>query len=118
MRELEIRGVVEFARGALDRFGDRLAAMARVHAPKTSAGIEQFPARFIEVVHAVGTREHARLCLELPVRRERQPERAKVVGTIHVPDVTESARKLTEELAGSRRTSALRMCEKNRQALA
>src|SRR5881394_3160989 len=81
MRELEGWRKIEFGGGALDGVDDGLAAVACVHAPKASASIEKLSAGLIKVVHPLRTGQHAGLGFELAVRREGEPERAKIVWT-------------------------------------
>ena len=72
---LESRREIHLRRLALDRLHNLRPAVARVDAPQSRAGVENLAAFRRPVVHALGTSEQPRRLLELPVRRERHPER-------------------------------------------
>ena len=78
MAELECGGVVEQTCRLADRLGDRLPPMSGVHAPETRTRVEQCAAGFVVEIHALGTRQHARTALEVPVRRKGKPEGRKL----------------------------------------
>ena len=79
MAELEGRREVELGRLLLDRLDDGLAIVAGVAAPQSGHGVQHLPPLGRVVVHALGTGDHARVLLERPVGRERQPEGFEVV---------------------------------------
>jgi hypothetical protein len=64
----------------LDRGGDLLAAVAGIDAPETGGTVDHLAAVDGGVVHALGRGEQARRLLELPVGRERHPERVGLDG--------------------------------------
>ena len=70
---LERRRVVHDFELPRDRLGDLAAAVTGVHAPQARGAVEDLPAVRRLVVHARRARQHARLGLELAVRRERHP---------------------------------------------
>ena len=65
--------VVERGELLVDRLGDLRAAMTRRDAKQTRRGIDHLIAIGLVEPHAFGPHEHARLLLELLVRRERHP---------------------------------------------
>ena len=75
MSHLERRRVVELARLLLYRFGDLRPAVARVRAPQARRAVEHLAPVSRDEMHVARRDEHARRFLELPVRRERHPER-------------------------------------------
>ena len=75
MAHLERRRVIERHQLALDRGGDLAAAVAGIDAPQAGRAVDHLAAVDGGVMHALGGGEQARLGLELPVGRERHPER-------------------------------------------
>ena len=80
MAHLEGRRVVEFGDLPLDGLDDLRPAMAGIHAPQARRPVENATAVVGVVVHVLSAREKPRRLLELPVRRERHPERGEIVG--------------------------------------
>jgi hypothetical protein len=81
MAVLERRREIELAGRGANCSDDLFAAMARVHAPQSRAGIEQRAPRRIVIMHPFRAHEHARGSLEAAIGRERHPERAEIIGT-------------------------------------
>ena len=74
MSHLEGRRVVHHAGLFADRRGDRLAAVAGVHAPQARRAVEDLAAVGGGVVHVFRGDEHARRALERAVRRKWHPQ--------------------------------------------
>src|SRR6185312_16359821 len=79
MPHLEGGRIVEGGHLLLDRLDDLRPAVPRVDAPKSRRAVEDLAPVARRVVHVLGADEHARRLLELPVGRERHPERAEIV---------------------------------------
>jgi hypothetical protein len=73
-REIEIHQL------PLDGGGDLAATMAGIDAPKAGGAVDHLAAVDGGVVHALGGGEQAGRFLELPVGRERHPERVGLQG--------------------------------------
>ena len=73
-REVEVRQL------PLDGGGDLAAAMAGIDAPEAGRAVDHLAAVDGGVVHALGGSEQPRRFLELPVGRERHPERIGLQG--------------------------------------
>ena len=82
MGEREARSEIELRRLALDRGHDRGPVVAGVAAPQTRRAIEDLAPLGGEIVHVLGARDEPRPLLEGAIGRERQPERAQVVGDL------------------------------------
>ncbi len=80
MAHLEGRRVVELHQLAVHRLGDLRPGVAGIDAPEAGRAVDHLPAVMAPIVHALGAHEEARRLLELPVGRERHPERFEVVG--------------------------------------
>ena len=80
MAHLERRREVEGHQLPLDRCGDLPAAVAGIDAPQARRAVDHLAAVDGRVVHALGGGEQARRGLELPVGRERHPERIGLQG--------------------------------------
>ena len=80
MAHLERRRVVHLVELLGDRRLDLLAAVAGVDAPQARRAVDDLAAFRRPVVHALGLGQHARVLLELPVRRERHEEGVEIVG--------------------------------------
>ncbi len=75
MPHLERRREIQRHELALDRGGDLLAAVAGIDAPQAGGAVDHLAAVDRGVVHALSRGEQAGRLLELPVGRERHPER-------------------------------------------
>ncbi len=82
MGELEGRREIELRRLPLDRRHDRGPVVSGVAAPQTRRGVEDRAPLGREIMHVLGARDEPRLLLEGAIGRERQPERAQVVGDL------------------------------------
>ena len=82
MGELEGRREIELRRLGLDRRHDRRPVVSRVAAPQARRAVEDLAPLRGEVMHVLGARDEPRLLLEGAIGRERQPERAQVVGNL------------------------------------
>ncbi len=80
MAHLEGRREIHPRRLGVDGLHDRRAAMAGIDAPQARCAVEHLTAVHRRVVHVLGGDEHARIALELPVRRERHPQSFEIVG--------------------------------------
>ena len=80
MAHLERGRIVEVHQLALDRGGDLPAAVAGIDAPEPGRAVDHLAAVDGGVVHALGGGEQPRRRLELPVGRERHPERIGLQG--------------------------------------
>ena len=78
MAHLERRREIQRHQLPLDRSRDLLAAMAGIDAPEAGGAVDHLAAVDGGVMHALGRGEQARRLLELPVGRERHPERVRV----------------------------------------
>ncbi len=79
MAHLERRRIIQRHQLPLHRVRDLAPAVTGVHAPQSGRSVDHFAAVDGRVVHAFGGGEQSRLGLELPVCRERHPERVKVL---------------------------------------
>jgi hypothetical protein len=79
MAHLEGRRVVQLGGLFLDRLDDLRAAVAGIAAPQSGGAVEHLAAVGCRVVHVLGADQHARIGLELAVRRERHPESFEIV---------------------------------------
>ena len=79
VRELERRRIIEFGGLLLDRLDDRGAVVAGIAAPHAGRAVEHGFAVDRVVMHVLGAHDQARRLLERAVRRERHPERLKIV---------------------------------------
>ena len=86
MAHLERLGVVHAGDLRLHRGNDVVVAVAGVHTPQTRGSVKDLPPVVARVVHAFCANQHAGIGLELPVRRERLPQRVKIVGVRIVGD--------------------------------
>jgi hypothetical protein len=77
---LEGGGVVQLHELLADRVRDLRPGVAGIDTPEAGCAVEQALAFRVPVVHALCADQHARRLLELPVRRERHPERFEIVG--------------------------------------
>ena len=82
MGELEGRREIELRRLALDRGHDRRAVVSGVAAPQSRRAVEDRAPLGGEIMHVLGARDEPRLLLEGAIGRERQPERAQIVGNV------------------------------------
>ena len=80
MAHLERRRKVEVHQLPLDGGRDLPAAVTGIDAPQPRRAVDHLAAVDGRVVHALGGGEQARLGLELPVGRERHPERFELQG--------------------------------------
>ena len=80
MAHLEGRRIVHLRRLALDRRGDPRPAVPGIAAPEARRPVQHPPPVRGGVMHALRGHEHARRLLELPIGRERHPERPQIVG--------------------------------------
>src|SRR5262245_45319985 len=80
MAHIERGREVEIGQAALDGGGDLAAAMAGIDAPEAGRAVDHLAALGGHVVHALGGSEQPRRLLELPVGRERHPERVSLQG--------------------------------------
>jgi hypothetical protein len=80
MAHLERRCEIELHQLPLDSGGDLPAAVAGIDAPETGRAVDHLSAIEGRVMHALRGGEQARGGLELPVGRERHPERFKLQG--------------------------------------
>ena len=80
MAHLERGREVELHQLLFDGSRDLAAAVAGVDAPEAGRAVDHLAAVDGGVVHALGGSEHARCGLELPVGRERHPERVGLQG--------------------------------------
>src|SRR5262245_33857168 len=80
MAHLETRRKIHPPRLLADRRRDRLAAVPGIDAPQPGRAVEDLATVRRRVVHVLGTGEQTWCPLELPVRRERHPQRLEIVG--------------------------------------
>ena len=80
MAHVERGREVEVRQAALDGGGDLAAAVAGIDAPEAGRAVDHLAAVDGGVVHALGGSEQPRRFLELPVGRERHPERIGLQG--------------------------------------
>ena len=80
MAHVERGREVEVRQAALDGAGDLAAAVAGIDAPEAGRAVDHLAAVHRRVVHALGGSEQPRGFLELPVGRERHPERIGLQG--------------------------------------
>ncbi len=79
VRKLKCRRIIEFGRLLLDRRHDGIAVVSRIAAPHAGRAVDDRLTLGRVVVHALGAHDQARRLLEGTVRRERHPERLKIV---------------------------------------
>jgi hypothetical protein len=58
----------------LDRLDDALLSMSGIDAPEPGHTVENASSVRLDIMHALGRNEQARLCLERPIGRHGQPE--------------------------------------------
>src|SRR5580700_9157174 len=127
MAELERRRIVQRAGRFADRLRDALPPVSGIHAPQARTRVEQRATAFIVEIHALGTHQHARVALEIPIRREWKPEGGEIVlqpggwaspvllGT-HVVSQRPQAKLVMRPCPSSWRCAWTRFCEVSKSA--